>query len=116
MNDFLFDLYFFKTLVNTNDEVKKINKNLKKKKNIALFSLKQTKGRGRIKKKWISKEGDLTCSYFINKTFKANEIGKINIWFSLMLLSLLKKKIPKKKFKINWPNDIYLGEKKLEGF
>ena len=50
MNDFLFDLYFFKTLVNTNDEVKKINKNLKKK-NIALFSLKQTKGRGRIKKK-----------------------------------------------------------------
>ena len=32
-----------------------------------------------------------------------------------MLLSLLKKKIPKKKFKIKWPNDIYLGEKKLAG-
>ena len=49
MNDFLFDFYFFKTLINTNDEVKK-NKNLKKKNNIALFFFKQTKGRGRIKK------------------------------------------------------------------
>ena len=33
-----------------------------------------------------------------------------------MLLSLLKKKIPKKKFKIKWPNDIYLGEKNWQEF
>ena len=51
----------------------------------------------------------------INKDFEVNEIGKINIWFSLTLLSLLKKKFPKKQFKIKWPNDIYLEEKKLAG-
>ena len=39
MTDFLFDLYFFKTLINTNDEVKKINDFSKKKNNIALFFL-----------------------------------------------------------------------------
>ena len=43
MNDFLFDLYFFKTLVNTNDEVKKINKNLKKKKILLFFRLNKQK-------------------------------------------------------------------------
>ena len=32
MNDLIFDFYFFKTSMNTNDEVKKINKYLKKKK------------------------------------------------------------------------------------
>ena len=31
MTDFLFDLYFFKTLINTNDEVKKKNDFSKKK-------------------------------------------------------------------------------------
>ena len=46
MNDLIFDFYFFKTSINTNDEVKKINKYLKKKKNIALLSLRQIKGRG----------------------------------------------------------------------
>ena len=111
----IFDFYFFKTSLSTNNEVKKISANLKKKKNIALFSLKQIKGRGRINRKWISKKGDLTCSYLINKDFKINEIGKINIWFSIVLLSLLKRKFPKKKFKIKWPNDIYLNNKKLAG-
>ena len=51
----------------------------------------------------------------INKDFEVNEIGKINIWFSLTLLSLLKKKFQKKEFKIKWQNDIYLEDKKLAG-
>ena len=46
MKDFLFDFYFFKKLINTNNELKKINKySKKKKKNIALFTVEQTKGR-----------------------------------------------------------------------
>ena len=115
MTDFLFDFYFFKTLINTNDEVKKINDFSKKKNNIALFSLQQTIGRGRIKRKWISKKGDLICSFLIYKDLKVKEIGKINLWFSQILLSLLKKKFPKQKFKIKWPNDIYIDDKKLAG-
>ena len=96
MKDFLFDFYFFKKLINTNNELKKINK-YSKKQNIALFTVEQTEGRGRVDRKWISTIGDLTCSYLINKDFEVNEIGKINIWFSLTLLSLLKKKISKKR-------------------
>ena len=115
MSDLIFDFYFFKTSMNTNDEVKKINKYSKKKNNIALFSLKQIKGRGRINKKWISEKGDLTCSYFINKDFKINDLGNINLWFTFILLSSLRRKFPKKKFKIKWPNDIYIENKKLAG-
>ena len=115
MKNFLFDFYFLKTSFSTNDEVKKIYKNCKKKNNIALFSLEQTNGRGRINRKWISKKGDLTCSFLINRDFKISQIGNINLWFTYILLSLLKKKFPKKKFKIKWPNDIYLNNKKIAG-
>ena len=97
MKNFLFDFYFLKTSFSTNDEVKKIYKNCKKKNNIALFSLEQTNGRGRINRKWISKKGDLTCSFLINRDFKISQIGNINLWFTNILLSLLKKKFPKKK-------------------
>ena len=38
MKDFLFEFYFYKTLINTNDEVKKINQFSKNNNNIALFS------------------------------------------------------------------------------
>ena len=115
MKNFLFDFYFLKTSFSTNDEVKKIYKNCKKKNNIALFSLEQTNGRGRINRKWISKKGDLTCSFLINRDFKISQIGNINLWFTYILLSLLKKKFPKKKIKIKWPNDIYLNNKKIAG-
>ena len=115
MKDFLFEFYFYKTLINTNDEVKKINQFSKKNNNIALFSVQQTMGRGRINRKWISRKGDLTCSFLINREFKLKEIGQINLWFSHILISLLKKKFPKQKFKIKWPNDIYLEDRKLAG-
>ena len=42
MKDFLFEFYFYKTLINTNDEVKKINQFSKKNNNIALFSVHPT--------------------------------------------------------------------------
>ena len=73
----------------------------KKKNNIALFSLQQTTGRGRIKRKWISKKGDLTCSFLIHKDLKIKEIGKINLWFSQILLSLLKKSSQNKNLKLS---------------
>ena len=41
------------------------------------------------------------------------KLVKLTFGLASNLLSLLKKKFPKKKFKIKWPNDIYLEDKKL---
>tara|TARA_X000001036_G_scaffold368733_1_gene354486 strand:- start:354 stop:1076 length:723 start_codon:yes stop_codon:yes gene_type:complete len=114
MVDTKFDYYFFKTIENTNEMVKKIfSKN--KFSNIAFISMEQTNGKGRMGRTWISKKGDLTCTFLINEEIETIKLGQINIWFISKLLFTLKKIYPKCNFKIKWPNDIYLNEKKLGG-
>ena len=115
MEEILFDIYFNKSSLNTNDEIRNLIKTNNTRNNLALFSLEQKKGRGRMNREWISNKGDLICSFLINQKISTKEIGKVNIWFSQIILNLIKTKIPNKNFKIKWPNDIYFDEKKLAG-
>ena len=115
MNNVYFDHFFYKSLNNTNDTTKKIY-DLKKSKNIALLALLQKNGRGRTSKKWISEEGDLTCSFLLNFQTSVNKLGQINLWFIDKVFSVLKALNPDLNLKIKWPNDLYLGEKNLEVF
>ena len=75
---------------------------------------KQTKGRGRVGKKWISKTGNLFISIF----FKFDH-SKINFkQFAVLNAFLLKKiisNIISKKVKIKWPNDLLFDSQKLCG-
>ena len=96
-------------------EVKDLIKTTHTKNNLALYTLEQKNGRGRMNREWISKKGDLICSFLINQKINIKEIGKVNFWFSQILLNLIKKKIPNQNFKIKWPNDIYFDDKKLAG-
>ena len=110
MTNFYFDHFFYKSLKNTNDTAKKIYDS-KKSKNIALLTLLQKSGRGRIDKKWISKKGDLTCSFLVSFQTTVNKLGQINLWFINKVFIILKKLNPDLNLKIKWPNDIYLDEK-----
>ncbi|MAI29528.1 MAG: biotin--[acetyl-CoA-carboxylase] ligase [Rickettsiales bacterium] len=109
-----FDHFFYKSLKNTNDTTKKIY-DFKKSTNIALLALKQKIGRGRTGKKWISKKGDLTCSFLFNFQTTVSRLGQINLWFINKIFIVLKKFNPDLDLKIKWPNDLYLNEKKLGG-
>ena len=77
-------------------------------------TIKQTNGRGRTGKKWISKKGNLFFSLF----FKFDQ-KKINFkQFSVLNALLLKKIISKmilKKIKIKWPNDLLFNKRKFCG-
>ena len=112
-----FDLYFFKSLFNTNDKVKEILKlqNKNKNKNIALFSVKQEKGKGRKNREWISKEGDLTCSFAIQKKLNVNDLGKINLFTIYSLINAFNKIGVDKNISYKWPNDILINKKKIAG-
>ena len=114
MTNFYFDHFFYKSLENTNDTAKKIYYS-KKSKNVALLTLLQKSGRGRTDKKWISKKGDLTCSFLVSFQTSVKKLGQINLWFINKVLIILKKLNPDLNLKIKWPNDIYLDEKKLGG-
>ena len=75
---------------------------------------KQTNGRGRIGKKWISLKGNLFITLFFEFDQK-----KINFkQFAVLNAFLLKKVISKnisKKIRIKWPNDILFNKMKFCG-
>ena len=79
-----------------------------------IISEKQTNGRGRIGKKWVSKKGNIFISLF----FKFNQ-RKINFkQFAILNAFLLKKVISKTistNVKIKWPNDLLFNKKKFCG-
>ena len=103
----------YKIIKSTNDIALKLIKQ-----NVSVPTLvtteKQTHGRGRVGKKWVSKKGNLFISLF----FKFDQ-RKINFkQFAILNAFLMKKVISKiipKKIKIKWPNDLLINKKKFCG-
>ena len=79
-----------------------------------IISEKQTNGRGRVGKKWVSKKGNIFISLF----FKFNQ-RKINFkQFAILNAFLIKKLISKTistNVTIKWPNDLLFNKKKFCG-
>ncbi len=103
----------FKSVKSTNDiAIDLIRKNVSEP--TLIISKKQTGGRGRIGKKWISKEGNLFITIFFNlDETKVNfqQFAKLN---AFLLKKLISKKI-NKKIKIKWPNDLLFNRRKFCG-
>jgi BirA family biotin operon repressor/biotin-[acetyl-CoA-carboxylase] ligase len=103
----------FKSVKSTND---KAIKSIQKHKQTSGFIISdfQTKGRGTMGKKWISKKGNIFISIF----FKIN-FSKIIIENFLMINTNIIKKILKsyvrKKITIKKPNDLLIENKKICG-
>ena len=103
----------YKKVKSTNDVAMKLIK-----RNILeptlITSEKQTNGRGRIGKKWISLKGNLFITLFFEFDQK-----KINFkQFAVLNAFLLKKVISNiisKKIKIKWPNDLLFNKLKFCG-
>ena len=103
----------FKTVKSTNDIAHK----LIKKKNFRptiIISEKQTKGRGTMGKRWISKKGNLFLTIFFNMNKKKIDFKKFAVLNAYLLKSILIKKFSN-KIKIKWPNDLLFGNKKICG-
>ena len=116
MKNFFFNYYFYKEVVNTNDKIKRINLNENpEKSNLALFSEKQSKGRGRGSNVWISSKGDFTSSFLLNKRFNTKELGQINLSIVFIVLKILRNIYNNVDFKFKWPNDIFVNGKKIAG-
>jgi len=103
----------FGSVKSTNDEAIKL---IKKNKLVPciITAKNQTKGRGTMGKKWISKKGNLFMSLFFeinSKNIKPNK-------FSVLNPSIIKKvleKYSKYKISIKRPNDLLIKERKLCG-
>ena len=78
-----------------------------------IISDKQTHGRGRHGKKWVSKKGNLFFSIFFNINKKI-QTSKLVIGNLRIIKKILSKYI-KSKIKIKRPNDITVNKKKICG-
>ena len=103
----------FNSVKSTNDIAIRLIKKKVKKPSL-IFSKNQTKGRGTMGKKWISKKGNLFLSIFFEIKQK-----KINFKRFAILNAYLLKRIFSKQFsnkiKIKWPNDLLIKKKKICG-
>ncbi len=103
----------FKTVKSTNDvALKLIKKNVTKP--TLITSEKQTSGRGRFGKKWISQKGNLFITIFFRLDQKKINFKQFAILNAILIKNLITSKISQ-KIKIKWPNDLLFNRKKFCG-
>ncbi len=103
--------FHYKKVKSTNDiAIREIKKNQK---NGIIIADKQTKGRGRYGKRWVSYKGNILVSIFfkINKKISINKLNKLNITLIKKALS----KMIKENIMIKPPNDLLINKKKFAG-
>ena len=106
-----FKPYYFKTLTSTNDEAKRLaRKGLDK---ILVISDKQTKGRGRFNREWVSGLGGL----YMTIVLKEKNLDKARYLTLIATVSVVKtiKKLTKLNALVKWPNDVMVNDKKICG-
>ena len=106
-------IYYFDTIDTTQNFARKIASENNEDGSVVI-SKKQTGGRGRMKRKWISPVGGIWMSIIINPKFDVTYTTLVPIATSLALCIAIEK-ILKINTKLKWPNDITLKKKKVAG-
>ncbi len=85
--------------------------------NYCIYTYNQTEGRGQIGRKWYTGTGQNLASSFYFKVYNldAKDQFLINMMTCLAIYELIKSYLPNEPVSIKWPNDMYVGDKKLAG-
>ena len=80
-------------------------------------ALRQTQGRGRRGRSWVSERGNLYASLLLVDAAPLACLGQLPLVIALGLARALAtlRGIEPDALRIKWPNDIWLGERKLAG-
>ncbi len=103
----------FNSVKSTNDEAIKLIRRNKFVPSI-IVSKSQTKGRGTMGKKWISKKGNLFVSLFFEINSKNIRFDKFSVLNPRIVKNILVK-YSKYRISIKWPNDLLIKKRKLCG-
>ncbi len=79
-----------------------------------VIAKKQTRGRGRQNRKWVSPKGGIWVSILLKPNFELTEASLFPMITSLALAIALEK-ILKIKPRLKWPNDVTINNKKVAG-
>ncbi|KRT60734.1 MAG: biotin--acetyl-CoA-carboxylase ligase [Thaumarchaeota archaeon CSP1-1] len=79
-----------------------------------IVSKKQSSGKGRLGRKWVSPDGGLWFSVILHPKFDVSLATLFPLAASLALANAIEKTL-KKKPELKWPNDVTLNHKKVAG-
>ena len=103
----------FKSVKSTNDKAIKLIQKYRYTKGL-IFSETQTKGKGTMGKKWISKKGNIFISIFFKISFSNYKIKNF-LMINAKIIKKVLKNYTKKKIMIKKPNDLLIEKKKICG-
>lgn len=110
-----FQLFFYPSVDSTNLEAERLYSNGAKTP-FAVFTHKQTAGKGRLGRKWHSQANkNLYCSIMFSPNTQPAKLQSFTLWAGIEVCRSLKSLIPSLDLKIKWPNDLYCNGKKVSG-
>lgn len=113
LNDY--HLLSFDSLDSTNDEAKRLAKGGGSH-GAVIWAKKQTEGRGRMGRNWVSSDGNLFVSILLQPDKVQNEFAQLSFVAAIAALEATAPLLADPKaLACKWPNDILLGDKKLGG-
>jgi len=74
----------------------------------------QTKGRGRLKRRWLSEDGGLYFTMVLRPTIPVQLSFRVNFLASLTLACVIREML-QIDARVKWPNDILVNERKISG-
>jgi BirA family transcriptional regulator, biotin operon repressor / biotin---[acetyl-CoA-carboxylase] ligase len=108
------DIRVFLETTSTNDVVEKLARDGVKE-GVVVFAEAQTRGRGRLGRKWLSPPGKgLWFSTLLRPRFRPDAVTRLTI-ASATALSRAIRECTELRTEIKWPNDILVGGKKVAG-
>ena len=106
-------VYYFDSIDSTQNFAIDIASNSKENGTV-IISQRQTRGRGRLGRKWFSPIGGIWLSVILHPKFDISLSTLFPIAASLALSNAIEKKI-RKKAEVKWPNDVTIKGKKVAG-
>ncbi len=119
MNDALvpsgFKLARYDVLGSTNDEAKKLAREGAPDGTV-IWARKQTQGRGRYGREWVSEEGNLFFSILCREEKPVDTWAQLSFVSALAVRDSIKKSFPEAvNVGFKWPNDVLVNERKAAG-
>src|ERR1700733_4426211 len=112
LNDY--HLLSFDTLDSTNEEAQRLAKGGGCH-GAVIWAKKQTEGKGRMGRSWISSDGNLFVSVLLQPDKPLREFTQLSFVAAVATLESLEPLLEKGKLQCKWPNDILLDGKKVGG-
>jgi len=108
------ELFFFDKLESTNNYAKKLER-IEPKQGALIITDHQTCGRGQYDRVWYSAKGENLTFSIIFEPSSGDRLTVLTLANALAISETVEE-LTKEKAQIKWPNDVYVGDKKIAGF